>query len=39
MNVKFSSMASVGFVTNPQNLPLYISSTQLEMLLALKEPQ
>ena len=32
--LSFPSIASAGFATNPHNLPLYISSTQLEMLLA-----
>ena len=31
----FPNIASVGFATNPHNLSLYVSSTQLEMLLAL----
>ena len=35
----FPSIASVGSATNPHNLSLYGSSTQLEMLLALSEPQ
>ena len=37
--LSFASMASVGFATNPHNLPLYVSSKQLEMLLALSKPQ